>query len=125
MVECLLRKSIGVKWGFVCVWSLYTQKHPRTGVLMGAWRFDATVDEKLHESLWLDPESGYACQVPHYGLWTKDVTNQELIDGRQQYDLVSAFSRARYCTRSDCNPTGRSLPRPHSYLIRRTRARTS
>ena len=62
---------------------------------------------------------------PHYGLWTKDVTNQELIDGRQQYDLVSAFSRARYCTRSDCNPTGRSLPRPHSYLIRRTRARTS
>ena len=53
----MLRKSIGVKWGFVCVWSLYTQKHPRTGVLMGAWRFDATVDEKLHESLWLDHAS--------------------------------------------------------------------
>ena len=38
---------------------------------------------------------------PHYELWTKEVTGAELINGRQQYELVSLCFRSPNRTRSD------------------------
>ena len=38
---------------------------------------------------------------PHYELWTKEVTQAELSNGHQQYQLVSLFFRPRNCTQVD------------------------